>query len=271
MGSRIISLASASLQRFAASPPDVVRCAAKAGFTHVGLRVVTAFATPDNPMLPGRPLMRETRTRLEGEGIAPFEIEVVRIDADTQPCAFEGALETAALLGGKHLVVICDDPDHGRLVDNFAGLCDLCARFGLTANIEPTSYYVVDSIAKARKVVQEAGRQNGAVVPDPLHFFRAKDSLSELRTLNNGLINFTQLCDGPAKDMPIAEGRMTEARSERLLPGHGGLDLRRYLSELEPSLPLSLEVPMAGLIERCGPDEVALRIMTATRQFLAAA
>jgi len=269
MASRIISLASASLLGFSASPPDVVRCVAKAGFTHCGLRVVTAIATPDNPMLPGKPLMRETRAALDGEGVTPFEIEVVRLDPGSRPAAFEGALETAGLLGAKHLIVICDDPDRGRLVANFAALCDLAASFGLTVNIEPTSYYTVDSVGKAKSVVRAAGKANGAVVPDPLHFFRAGDSLSDLHSLSDGFINFTQLCDGPARDMPSAEERMTEARTERLLPGQGQLDLRRYLAELDPSLPVSVEVMMAGLLEKSGPDEAARRIKEATTAFLA--
>ncbi len=267
MSPRIISLASASLSRFASNPADVVTCAAKAGFTHVGLRVVTAVANPDNPMLPGRPLLRETKSRLDGEGLTPFEIEVVRLDATSKPKDFDGALEAAAFLGGKHLVVICDDPEIERTVRNFAELCDLCAAYGLTANIEPTSYYVINSIEKAKGVVEAAGRANGAVVPDPLHFFRAADSLDELKSLSR--INLTQLCDGPVGNFPRAEDRMAEARGERLPPGEGGLDLAHYLAALSPALPLSIEVPMTRFLEEEGLEALARRLKQATSKFLA--
>ncbi len=268
MSSRIVSLAPASMSRFAGSPADVVSWAAKAGFSHVGLRVVTGVANPDNPMLPGRPMMRETRTRLDGEGITPFEIEVVRLDASSKPGEFEAALESAALLGGKHLVVICDDPDISRVVENFGALCDLCARFSLTANIEPTSYYVINSIAKAKAVVEAAGRPNGAVVPDPLHFYRAEDSFDDLKSLGGRFINATQLCDAPVTNSLSAEQRMAEARGERLPPGEGGLDLKRYLDALDPSLPLSIEVPMTKLLDSIGPEAVTRRLKDATTAFL---
>lgn len=266
MVSRIVSLAPASMGRHASEVPDFVSWAAQAGFTHVGLRIVLGAFAADNPMLPGRPMMRETQARLRGEGISATEIEVVRLDAAAQPLQLQSALESAALLGCKNLVVICDDPDMSRTVDNFAQLCEVCARFSLTANIEPTSYYVVDSIAKARRIVERAGRQNGGVIPDPLHFFRAHDSLDDLESLGHWL-KVTQLCDGGPADSPSAEDRMAEARGERLPPGEGSLDLAQYLRAVDPALPVSVEVPMTRFTEDQGPAAAALRLMRATTAF----
>ena len=154
-------------------------------------------------------------------------------------------------------------------MENFGALCDLCARFSLTANIEPTSYYVVNSVAKAKAVVEAAGRSNGAVVPDPLHFYRAGDSFEDLKSLNGRFIHATQLCDAPTAVVLSTEERMAEARGDRLPPGEGQLDLRRYLGALDPSLPASIEVPMTKLLDAIGPEAAARRIKDATSAFFA--
>ena len=61
---RIISMTPATMSKYATASPDVVSWAAKAGYTHVGLRVLTGLADSDHPMLRGRPMMRESRGRL---------------------------------------------------------------------------------------------------------------------------------------------------------------------------------------------------------------
>ena len=267
MAPRIISLTPATMSKYASSSPDVVSWAAKAGYTHVGLRVLTAVADNDHPMLPGRPMMRETKARLEGEGITPFEIEVARLDPQTEVAAFAPHLEAASLLGGKHLVAIGNDADLPRLTANFAALCDLAAQFGLTVNLEATSYYVVNSIAGARAIVDAAAKTNAAVAPDPLHFYRVNDSLHDLHALPH--VNVLQFCDAPAQGSPIPEERMAEARQERLPPGEGGLDLKSFIGALDPRLPVSVEVPMLRALESEGPVAVAARLLAATRKLLA--
>lgn len=266
MVARVISMTPATMSRFASAPPDVASWAAKAGYSHVGLRVMTGIADGDHPMLPGRPMMRETKARLEGEGITPFEIEVARLDAHTDVAAFAPHLESASLLGGRHLVVIGDDVDLVRLTTNFAALCDLAAEYDLTVNLEATSYYVVNSISRARAIVDASGKSNAAVAPDPLHFHRVNDSLDDLRNLPH--VNVLQFCDAPAKGSATPEERMVEARQERLPPGEGGLDLKSFVAALQPGLPVSVEVPMTRLLDDIGPVAVAARLLAATRKLL---
>lgn len=267
MAPRIISMTPATMSKFAASSPDVVSWAAKAGYSHVGLRVMTGIPDSDHPMLPGRPMMRETQARLKGEGVTPFEIEVARLDARSDITAFAPHLKSASLLGAKHLVAIGDDPDTARLCANFAALCDLAAEYGLTVNLEATSYYIVNSISRARAVVDASGKPNAAVAPDPLHFYRVNDSLDDLHDLPQ--VNVLQFCDAHAKGSAIPDERMAEARQERLPPGEGGLDLRSFVAALPSGLPVSVEVPMTRLLDDIGPVAVATRLLVSTRKLLA--
>jgi sugar phosphate isomerase/epimerase len=58
-----------------------------------------------------------------------------------------------------------------------------------------------------------------------------------------------------------------QARSDRLFPGEGGLDLRGLLRALPASVPLSLEVPVS---QKLPPLERARRALEATKAILGA-
>ena len=59
-----------------------------------------------------------------------------------------------------------------------------------------------------------------------------------------------------------------QARSDRLFPGEGGLDLRGLLRALPAGIPLSLEVPIS---QKLPPLERARRALEATKAILALA
>ena len=59
-----------------------------------------------------------------------------------------------------------------------------------------------------------------------------------------------------------------QARSDRLFPGEGGLDLRGLLRALPAGIPLSLEVPVS---QKLAPLERARRALEATKAILALA
>jgi sugar phosphate isomerase/epimerase len=53
------------------------------------------------------------------------------------------------------------------------------------------------------------------------------------------------------------------ARSERLPPGEGGIDISGILKRLPADIVIGLEVPMDALTRECGPEEVARRVRAA--------
>ena len=78
-----------------------------------------------------------------------------------------------------------------------------------------------------------------------------------------------QFCDVPERIPPTMDAILAEARSERLFPGEGELDLVGLLRMLPRDIPLSVEVPTHALARTVDADERARRAMAATRRVLA--
>lgn len=111
---RTIALAALTVLELA--PPDMVTCAAAAGYSHVGLRLLPA--TPDEPTYPtvgDTPLVREIERRLAGGGVRVLDVEIFRLKHDTDVRDYMAALETGARLGAQHVLVAGNDPHEGGL------------------------------------------------------------------------------------------------------------------------------------------------------------
>lgn len=249
MSQRIISLAALTVLEL--SPPDMVDVAARAGYSHVGLR--TEPATPEEhhfPLLRDAELRRQTLTRLRDTGIKVLDIEILRLKPDTRVVDFAMHLEAGAEFGASELLVAGNDPDEQRLTERFAELCDLAAPFDIYPHLEFMPWTDTKDFASARRVVENAGRENGCVLIDAFHFDRSDSRLEQIASLSPSRMRYAQLCDviGPRPD-DMAE-TLRQARQERRFPGEGDCDLIGLLRALPPGLPLSLEIPTHRLLEQ---------------------
>lgn len=235
------------------TPPEQVTVAARAGYSHVGLRLIPVA----NQVLPPFD-MRELERRLADTGVKVLDVEVFRLDPQTRIEAFEPTLDNAARLGATDILVHGADDDEARLADSFGRLCELCARYRLAANVEPMPWVAVSNIAKARRLL---GTANAALLVDAIHFFRAGDRFSDIPQK----LNYMQLCDAPAERPADMDEIIRQARSDRLFPGEGGLDLKGLMAALPPELPVSIEIPHARPMP---PLERARRALEATRTLL---
>jgi sugar phosphate isomerase/epimerase len=267
--SRALSLAALTVLELA--PPEMVSCAASAGFSHVGLRLIPA--TPQDrryPVIGETPMVRDIRARLAADGVDVLDVEVFRLKDDTRIEDFVPAIETAASLGGKHLLTTGQDPDRGRLRDNFAALCALAGRYGLTVDLEFMRWTEIATLAQARDIVGACGADNAGIIVDALHFDRTRTTLEELRAVPAQRLHFAQICDAPAAMPPTMEAVIHEARTARMAPGAGELDLVSFIRALPPLLPLSVEVPMAtrapALDRARSLRDAALSIIGASRR-----
>ena len=128
----------------------------------------------------------------------------------------------------------------------------------------------VKSLDDAVRVLQMAGNPaNGFILLDALHFYRSNSSLEQLRALDPKLIGTFQICDAPATAPATIEGLTFEARQRRLLPGHGGLDLRALMAAMPRGLEIGVEVPLALDHPDLSALERAKLSATETRAFLA--
>jgi len=227
------------------SPAEQICVAAGAGYDFVGLRLIRA--TAEEPLCPWHEerFVAEIARRLSDCGMKALDVEIFRLEPSVDIREFEPFMAAAAHLGAKQMLVVCADSDEVRLTESFGKLCDLAAPYGLTGNIEPMPWLAVHNVAKAKRVLDAAGRANSGVLIDALHFDRGLNTLNQLRDLPRSRLHYMQLCDAPAQRPSGMDEARRQARAARLFPGEGGLDLRGLLLALPADLPIGLEIPHA--------------------------
>ena len=252
------------------APPDTVTVAARTGYAQVGLRLLPsspgAFAWP---LASDAALLRETRARLRDTGVAVLDIDIIRQGPTCDPATYDRFFETGAALGARAVLLAADDPERTRLVENFAALCGRAARFGLMIDLEFMPWTAVRDLAAALEVLQAADQPNAGVVVDTLHVARSNTSIDALRAVPRRWLHYMQICDAPAVAPTTTEALIHAARSERLFPGEGGLDLAGMVRALPPDLPISIEVPRETLARPMPAEERARRALEATARLLA--
>jgi len=239
-----------------------VRIAAQAGYTHVGLRLVPVAGQPYNHPL-DIPLIEAC---LRETGVRVLDVEVFRLTPETRVADWENVLAISQRLGASDILVHGADPDESRLATTFGELCELAGRYRLRANLEPMPWVDVSNIAKALRLLRAAGKANSGLLVDAIHFFRAGDSLAELKKVPREYLHYAQLCDAPAEKPADLQEIIRRRARRRRLPGEGGLDLGGLLGALPADLPLSLEIPVEQKLE---PLERARRALATTNAILA--
>ncbi len=264
---RPIGLAALTVLELA--PPDMVSCAAQAGYDCVGLRLLPATETETrHPIIGDTPMLRETLQRLAGSRLRVLDIELFRLKPDTDVREYRAALETGARFGAREALVAGNDPDERRLADRFGAFCDLAAEFGIGANLEPMPWADLRDFGQGARIIEAAGRGNAGLVIDPIHFDRAGNRPDEIASVPARHLRYMQLCDAPAERPADVETVIHQARAERLMPGDGGLDLRGILRAVPPGIPVSVEVPMRTLARSVPALLRARRMLAKTRQLL---
>ena len=265
---RPISLAALTVLEL--TPPEMVACAAEAGFSHVGIRLLPATPTePQYDIVGDTPLLREVERRLADTGVKVLDVEIFRIKPDTSVGDYEAAIATAARLGASELLIAGNDPDEARLIDSFAAFCDLAGSYGLGADLEFMPWTDAKDLPQAARIIERTGRDNAGLLIDPFHFSRSRSRIEDIATIPPSRFHFMQFCDVPAAIPPTMDEILAEARGERLFPGEGGVDLLGLLRAVPRDIPLSLEVPTLTLAENVGATERARRALAATKRVLA--
>ena len=254
------------------TPPALVEAAAGAGFEFVGLRLTAV--TPGGvayPLHEDPALMRETRARLADTGVRVLDVELIKLEPGTDVAEFEPVVAAAAELGARHMLTQGHDPDFSRVTDRYAAFCDLTARYGMTSDIEFLTWTDLNNLDKAAALVRAAGRPNGGILIDTLHFFRSGCRPEEIADVPTDWLHFIHLSDAPAEAPTTVDGLLHTAREARLLPGEGGLDLAGVLRRLPAGRPIALEIPNAEMAQAMSDEERVRRAREATLRLLAEA
>jgi len=250
-------------------PARAVAIAARTGYAFVGLRLLPAApGGVAHPLMDDPAGLADTLAAVADSGVGVFDLELIRLGPAFRAADYGSFFEVGARLGARAILVAGDDPDAGRLTASFAALCEACAPFGLSADLEFMPWTSVPDASTALRVVTAAGQPNGGILVDALHVARSRSSLADVAAIPRERLHYAQICDAPAAVPDTVEGLIRTARSARLLPGEGGIDLAGLFATLPPDLPVSVEVPNDARAPALGPEAWARQALAAARAVL---
>lgn len=243
-----------------ASPDELAAAAARAGFEYCGVRIVSP---EDGSALHG--LVGDTEEqrrfveRCARGGVALLDTEAVWIRKETDLTALAPVLDASAALGARYVLTVGFNTDRQHLIDQLGTFADLAGQRGLYIPLEFITYTAVPNLTHAWDIVQMIGRDNVGVLIDALQFFRAGAEFDVLANIPPERLPYAQIADGPLVGPSRVEALRREARTARLLPGDGELDLPRLISQLPAHVPLSVEAPTEQLADQ--PFDAAARVL----------
>jgi len=251
-------------------PTEMIRIAQRTGYDFVSLRLTAVTPTEHVFALQNdRAMLGEVKALIADTGVHVLDIELARMPPEIEPETYAAVLDTAAELGARHILAQLPDPDRARAADRFGRLCDMAHPLGLTVDVEYPSWTETPDLRAAAELLRTVGRPNAGIVVDTLHFNRSRDSVDELRALPREWFHFAQVCDAAAEIPDTVEGLIHTARSDREVPGEGGIDIRAILGAM-PAIPYSLEIPNDAMVQALGHEEWARRCIEGARRYLGA-
>ena len=249
-------------------PSEVLRIAAQTGYKAIGIRILPAAPGGEYfPLIENQHELPGILSTMEETGISICDLEMIRLNADFDVSQFKSFFEVGAKLKAQHILVAGDDPNSSRLSDSYAQLCEACTPYGLTADLEFMPWTEIKSITDAYRVIQGANNpKNAGIIIDSLHFARSDSHISDLADIPHELFHYAQICDGSGTKPNTDAELISDARTNRLLPGEGGIDLKSIFSSISPNMPISIEIPNARQ-QQMSPTAWAQLCMDATKKF----
>jgi sugar phosphate isomerase/epimerase len=175
-------------------------------------------------------------------------------------------MESAAELGGKHVLSSIWTDDRNFAIERFAELCELAKPFGLTVELEYVPIASVKNLSGTLDVLQMAKQDNAGLMVDIHHFHRAGDKVEDLDAVPRDWFRFLHLCDA-IKDIPASMDEMTRIlREERSYVGEGGIDVASIVNRI-PEIPCSIELPNLNRVQEYGFEEHARRCLQTAKEY----
>ena len=199
------------------------------------------------------------------------DIEIAALRAETEIASFQAFFEAGARLGAKHILVAAYDPDLVRFADRYAQFCEAARPYGLTADLESMPWTAVPNLKEAMRIVGEVDQPNAGLLVDALHFDRSQSLTSDIAKIPRAQLHYWQICDGPAERPTTTEAMMHAARSERLFPGEGGIDLVSLVRAMPADITISIETPTVELAKTVDATTRARRALEGAKRVVAAA
>jgi sugar phosphate isomerase/epimerase len=252
------------------SPVEIASMAADCGYDFVSMRQIYMGlpGEPDYDLAKNRVLMKETKQVFADTGIKLLDIELARVFDNMDVKKYEPAMETAAELGGKHIISSIWTPEREYSIERFAEICDLAGQYNLTVDLEYVPIASVKTLAGAVDVLRTVNRSNAGLMVDVHHFHRARDDVAELTKLPAEWFHFGHLCDAPGEIPSDRDEMIRILREERSYVGEGGIDVASIMNAM-PVMPYSIELPNLKKVAEYGYKEHARRCLETARAYCA--
>lgn len=251
------------------SPVEAIEIAYHANYSHVGFRLFPVLQKEYvYPLITDKRLQKDVLSALKNTGIKIGDIELLRLNAETDVKEFDSFFACAQLLGAQNITVICDDPLLERFTSRFTVLCERAKPFGLYLNLEPMYWTGLRNYDDAIEVLKNASQSNAGLLIDAFHFHRSDTSFDIFNQIDPSILRVFQICDAPAFYKPDKDMIRYEARTARLLPGDGELPLVDLLQYIPESTIISVEIPNLQMLQTYAPVERAKMAFDASKQLL---
>lgn len=242
---------------------DFLDAAVKGGFDHVGIRLKEPQpGTRLHSIMETRQSRNTLVRRVKDLGLKVLEVEAFWINPDFDFDSFKICVDVAFELQPKFLLVVGNDPDAGRMRDNFCRTEELGKSAGMRTVVEFIPYTALSTMHEAQALIEASGTNAGHLI-DTLHVSRSGGTSSEVAALPGSNVCMFHICDASAKVPATVDEKRAEARGNRLPPGEGALPLREIINAAAADTPVEVECPVKAF-NSLDPLEIMTRLRKST-------
>jgi len=220
------------------APMDYIYATKNAGYEAIGIRLYRAPGRTYNfnPILGDKTLMQNVKRAIPDLGLEMYDIYSYYLQPEMEWDIILPTLDFAGELGAKYLLVIGDDPEWSRMVDNMGKLCEKLKPMGIRACVEAYAN-LLTALASAVKFCEDTREHNVGICMDPRQGFRDEQEQSSvlLKNVDRDLLPYAQINDS------TIYGSTQQSRNNGILPGEGSVPLFPYLDALPQGIDLSTE------------------------------
>ncbi|NLY36228.1 MAG: sugar phosphate isomerase/epimerase [Tissierellia bacterium] len=251
------------------SPVDQIKIAADAGYDFVSLRPIPMHL-PNEPLFQfdkDPVLFKEIKKALLDNNIKLMDIELARVREDLNVADYESAFAAAAELGATDVLSSIWTKDKEYILEEFAKICDMAAKYSLKVNLEFVTFAGVTDLKESLEILDAIKRPNAFIMVDTLHAHRSNVTVDDLSKIDRNKFGFIHLCDGPAAIPSLEDSSMIGvAREGRLYPGKGGIDLKGMLLAMPPNA-ISIELPNSTEFQKRGAYGHAAECLRSAKEY----
>ncbi|MCF2533640.1 sugar phosphate isomerase/epimerase family protein [Yinghuangia soli] len=208
--------------------PQQIRAAARAGYDHIGLDVLSVLAHERQGLRP-----QELADLLGEVGLPCYELVSLSISADADATArsLANVLRLAPILGAQQVLAVATGPAEA-VATNTRRCVEALDYAGLGFALEFLPTRDIDSVGAALHLAELAAPADPAafrLVVESWHFFRGPSTWQDMAELPLERIGFVQFADAPEM---VSADLHAESMGRRVLPGEGILDLAGFCDAL---------------------------------------